>query len=160
MASRRTADLVALGAFFAACFGVAAIGGAVTGGAVDTWYRTLEKPAFNPPDGVFAPVWTVLYAMMAVAGWRVWRSRRAPGRRGALGLFALQLGLNFTWSALFFGLHWIGVALVEIAVLLLAIVATTRAFLRIDRAAGLLLVPYALWVAFATVLNAAIWALN
>lgn len=157
--SRRD-DLIGLAGFLLACFAVAGAAGAVTADSVATWYPTLNKPAFTPPDGVFAPVWTALYAAMAVAGWRVWRKVGFAGGRTALGLFAVQLLLNGAWSFLFFGAHRIGAALVEIVVLWLVIAATTIAFWRIDRIAGLLFVPYLLWVGYATALNAGIWLAN
>lgn len=157
--SRRT-DLLGLAGFLLVTFAVAAAAGAVTADSVATWYPTLNKPAFTPPDWVFAPAWTVLYAAMAVAGWRVWRKAGFAGGRVALALFAVQLLLNGTWSFLFFGAHWTGAALAEIVVLLLVIAATARAFWRIDRIAGLLFVPYLLWVGYATTLNAGIWLAN
>lgn len=153
-------DAAALLGFVVLCFAVAAAGGAVTATSVGTWYAGLAKPAFNPPDWVFGPVWTVLYVMMAVAAWRVWRRRAAPGARPALGAWAVQLALNLSWSFVFFGARMPGAALAEIAALLAAIVATLVLFRRIERLAGALLVPYVAWVAFAAVLNAAIWALN
>ncbi|MDZ3838241.1 MAG: TspO/MBR family protein [Rhodospirillales bacterium] len=158
-ASRRS-DLLGLAGFLLACFAVAAAAGAVTADSVATWYPTLNKPAFTPPDWVFAPAWTVLYAAMAVAGWRVWRKVGFAGGRNALTLFAIQLLLNGVWSFLFFGAHEIGIALIDIVVLLLVIAATTAAFWRIDRIAGLLFVPYLLWVGYATALNAGIWLAN
>ena len=157
--SRRD-DLIGLAGFLLACFAVAGAAGAVTADSVATWYSTLNKPAFTPPDGVFAPVWTALYAAMAVAGWRVWRKVGFAGGRTALGLFAVQLLLNGAWSFLFFGAHRIGAALVEIVVLWLVIAATTIAFWRIDRIAGFLFFPYLLWVGYATALNAGIWLAN
>lgn len=157
--SRRD-DLIGLAGFLVACFAVAGAAGAITAESVATWYQTLNKPAFTPPDAVFAPVWTVLYAAMAVAGWRAWRKVGFTGGRTALRLFAIQLLLNGAWSFLFFGAHLIGVALVEIVILWLVIAATTVAFWRIDRIAGLLFVPYLLWVGYATALNAGIWLAN
>ena len=124
------------------------------------WYAELAKPAWNPPGWVFGPVWTVLYAMMAVAAWRVWLHGGWAKQKAALGLFVVQWALNALWTPLFFGLQQPGWALAEILVLLAAILATLRAFWRVDRSAGLLLLPYAAWVAFATVLNWAIWRLN
>ena len=141
----------------ALCLAVSAVGGAVTATSVGSWYALLAKPAFNPPNWIFAPVWTALYFMMAIAAWRIWRR---GGARWALSLFALQLALNLAWSIVFFGLRAPGAALAEILVLLLAILATTVVFWRSDRVAGMLFVPYAAWVAFAAVLNAAIWQLN
>lgn len=157
--SRRD-DLIGLAGFLLAVFAVAAAAGAVTADSVATWYQTLNRPAFTPPDGLFAPVWTALYAAMAVAGWRVWRKVGFSGGRNALTLFAIQLLLNGAWSFLFFGAQEIGIALVDIVVLLLVIAATTAAFWRIDRIAGVLFLPYLLWVGYATALNAGIWLLN
>ena len=147
-------------AFLVLCLAVAAVGGAATASSVGSWYPTLAKPAFNPPNWIFAPVWTALYFMMAVAGWRVWRRDGLRRARWALTLFALQLALNLAWSILFFGMRSIGAALIEIVLLLLAILATALAFWKRERAAGMLFIPYAAWVAFAAVLNAAIWRLN
>jgi len=147
-------------AFLAPCFAVSALGAAATASSVHTWYRALAKPSFNPPDWVFAPVWTLLFFMMAVAAWRVWRRDGLRRARLAIALFGIQLALNLAWSLLFFGLRSVGAALVEIIVLLFAVAATAALFWRHDRIAGALLIPYAAWVAFATVLNAAIWHLN
>jgi tryptophan-rich sensory protein len=154
----RAANWIALTAFLVACFAVATIGGVVTQASVDTWYPTLAKPAFTPPDWVFGPVWTVLYAMMALAAWLAWR--RIGWQGWALVLFFAQLALNLLWSILFFGLHLVVLALVDIVVLVLLIALTTVAFWRIDRRAGLLLVPYLLWVVYASALNGAIWRMN
>lgn len=121
------------------------------------WYAGLAKPSFNPPNSVFAPVWSVLYLLMGIAAWRAWRQR---GIDAATGLWLAQLVFNAAWSWLFFGRHLLAVALVEIVVLLALIVATTTAFFRCDRAAGWLMVPYVAWVSFATLLNAALWQLN
>lgn len=153
-------DVTGLVLFLALCLAVSALGGAVTSTSVDTWYQALQKPFFNPPDWVFAPVWTTLYVLMAIAGWRVWRCPATEARRAALLLFALQLGLNLLWSVLFFGLQRIDLALVEIVLLLVAIAANTLSFWRIDAAAGALLVPYVIWVGYATALNGALWLLN
>jgi benzodiazapine receptor len=156
----RTRDLAGLGAFVALCLVISAIGGWVTAGSVGTWYRTLEKPDFNPPDWVFAPVWTLLYLMIALAGWRVWRSTGVAGARAGMAAYAAQLALNLAWSFLFFGGRMIGVALAEILLLLALICVNAALFQRIDRLAGWLLAPYAAWVAFACVLNFALWRLN
>jgi tryptophan-rich sensory protein len=153
-------NLIALAGFVALCFAVAAAGGAATATSVETWYAGLAKPAFNPPDWVFGPVWTALYLMIAFAGWRVWRRRGKSGAWLALGVWGLQLFLNLSWSLVFFGARMIGAALAEIVVLLAAILVAAALFWRIDRVAGALLVPYAGWVGFATVLNAALWRLN
>jgi tryptophan-rich sensory protein len=142
------------------CLAVSGIGGAITATSVDTWYQALEKPPFNPPDWVFAPVWTVLYILMGIAAWRVWRRRSVEATGRALAVFALQLGLNLAWSSLFFGLQRIDLALIEIVILLVAIITNTIMFWRIDRPSGVLFVPYAAWVTYATILNASLWRLN
>ena len=152
--------LLALVAFVALCLGVSGIGGIITATSVDGWYQALEKPPFHPPDWVFAPVWTTLYLLMAVSGWRVWRRRGTDVSRYALAVFAAQLGLNLLWSFLFFGLKRIDLALIEVVILLLAIIGNTLLFWRIDKLAGALFVPYVLWVAFAMVLNSSLWLLN
>lgn len=146
--------------FVGLCLAVGALGGWVTAESVRTWYTTIHKPSFTPPNGVFGPVWTALYVLMGVAAWRTWCNARPHQARVPLALFALQLSLNLAWSVVFFGAHWIGSAVVVIVALEIAIVATVLAFRRIDRLAALLLVPYALWVAFAAVLNVAVWRLN
>jgi tryptophan-rich sensory protein len=156
----RGSSLAGLGAFLALCFIIAAIGGYATSTSLDTWYRTLVKPSFNPPDAIFGPVWTVLYLAIAIAGWRLWRAG-AFGRDKRLATsYGLQLALNLAWSLLFFGARMTGAALIDVVLLLASIVATVLLAWRHDRAAALLLVPYGAWVAFATVLNIALWKLN
>ena len=123
-----------------------------------TWYATLAKPTWNPPNWIFGPVWTALYISMAVAAWLVWR--KGGLWQWPLALFAVQLALNAAWSWLFFGFHMPGAAFVEIVALLAAIVATTIAFWPKSMAAGILMLPYLGWVAFASVLNFTIWRLN
>jgi translocator protein len=150
---------LALGLFYLACFLAAGLGSLFTMVSLGSWYAGLAKPPWNPPAWVFGPVWTVLYAMMAVAGWLVWRKGGPAGRR-ALRWFAVQLVLNVGWSAVFFGLQMPGLAFVEIVLLCVAIAATLKTFWRVSRPAGILLVPYLLWVSFAVVLNFAIWRLN
>ena len=156
----RRLDLFGLFVFVALCLLVSAAGGMVTATSVDTWYQALAKPSFNPPDWVFAPVWTTLYFLMGVSGWRVWRRSPSRATRGALALFGLQLFLNFAWSVLFFGFQRIDLALIDIVILFVAIVANMILFWRIEHLATLLLVPYAAWVVFAIVLNVSIWLLN
>ena len=121
------------------------------------WYAELAKPPFNPPNWIFAPVWTLLYIMVAVAGWRTWQ--RGP-RSAAMALWFVQLALNFVWSPVFFGAHRIGGALAVIVALLAAIIAFIVMAWPRDRIAALLFTPYAAWVAFATLLNGALWYLN
>ena len=142
------------------CFSAAAIGGAFTGASVRTWYPELSKPTWSPPDWVFGPVWTILYAMMGISVWLIWRSRGWSGAPLALGLFAIQLVLNAMWSVIFFGAQNPGLAFAEIVCLWLAIVATVIAFWRHSRLAASLLVPYLAWSTFAAVLNYTIWQLN
>ena len=121
------------------------------------WYAELAKPPFNPPNWIFAPVWTLLYIMVAVAGWRTWQ--RGP-RSAAMALWFVQLALNFVWSPVFFGAHRIGGALAVIVALLAAIIAFIVMAWPRDRIAALLFTPCAAWVAFATLLNGALWYLN
>lgn len=121
------------------------------------WYAALEKPAFNPPNWVFAPVWTALYVAIAVAGWRIWRAAKSGL---AMKLWWAQLVLNFLWSPAFFAAHQIALALVIVLAMLAVILAFIAAAWRTDRSAALLFVPYAAWVAFASALNGAVLALN
>jgi len=160
-AGRRKGGRKALAGFVFLCLAVGAVAGFATATNVSTWYATLNKPSFNPPNGVFGPVWTLLYVLMAISAWRVWRSTGPEGpRRAALSAWAAQLALNFAWSFLFFALHAPAAALVEILVLLVVLAITLVLSWRVDRVAGLLLAPYLAWVAFATALNLEIWRLN
>jgi tryptophan-rich sensory protein len=137
------------------------IGSIATVSSVSTWYAELEKPWFNPPSWVFGPVWGLLYTLMGVAAWLVWRKGAAnPLVRTALVLFAVQLVLNALWSWLFFGARLPFVAFVELVVLWAAIIVTTIWFFRVSTPAGVLMIPYILWVSFAAVLNFHIWWLN
>lgn len=136
---------------------------AVVGGlfGTDLWYRRLMKPALNPPDWIFGPVWTILYILMIVAAWTIWRTETYRRSKVlALGIFAGQLVLNAAWSWLFFGLHEPGWALVDILLLDLAVALMILRFWQVSRLAGLLMVPYLLWILFATYLNWAILQLN
>lgn len=153
-----TQNILVLIGFLALTLGVGVFAGLLTEPNVLTWYATLAKPSFNPPNWVFAPVWTILYALMAIAGWRVWRVR--DFHSGALLFWAAQLALNFAWSFVFFGMHAIGLALIEVAILWLMVLLTMLSFFRIDRIAGWLFVPYLAWVSFAAALNGAILQLN
>lgn len=129
--------------------------------AIDSWYRLLEMPTFAPPDYVFGPVWTTLYIMMGVAAYLVWKNGLSSGRvRMALLIFLLQLTLNSAWSIFFFGLQSPQSALLIIGALWLSIVLNIVAFARVSRTAAWLLVPYLLWVSFASYLNYSIWMLN
>ncbi len=140
------------------CFSAAAIGSIATAQNIPTWYATLSKPSWNPPNWIFAPVWTALYISMTVAAWLVWR--QGGLWQWPLALFAVQLVLNATWSWLFFGFHLPGTAFIEVTALFAAIAATTIAFWPKSMMAGVLMLPYLSWVAFAAVLNFTIWRLN
>ena len=142
------------------CFAVAAVGGLATTPNIPNWYAGLAKPSWTPPDWIFGPVWSVLYLSMAIAAWLVWRQAGLAGAALPMALFGIQLLLNTLWSWLFFGLHSPSAALVDIILLWTAIVATTVAFWRRSMVAGILFLPYLVWVSFASVLNLAIWRLN
>lgn len=120
------------------------------------WYAGLVKPSFTPPDWIFAPVWTVLYIFIAVVGWRTYRRRRGT----TMALWWVQLALNFAWSPLFFGLHMVGFALAVIIALFGVVVSISLVARRVDPVSSGLFIPYALWVGYATALNAAIFLMN
>ena len=141
------------------CLGVGALGSAFTASSVAGWYPTLAKPWFTPPSWIFGPVWTVLYVMMGVAAFLVWR-RHDVGRAVALGAFAVQLALNALWSPAFFGLRSVTAGMVVIALLLPAIAVTAALFFRRSKLAGLLMLPYLAWTSFAALLNAALLVMN
>lgn len=147
--------------FVLVCQSAGAVGALTTETGSSSWYAALEKPDFNPPGWVFGPVWTLLYTLMGIAAWRVFR--RGIGVRNvkaALSLFAVQLILNAVWSPVFFGAQRMDIALGIIAALWAVLIATTVLFFRLNRPAGWMLVPYILWVTFATVLNASLLSLN
>lgn len=144
----------------AVCFAAGWIGSLATAPKINTWYAALIKPAWTPQGWIFAPVWSLLYLCMAVAAWLIWRHDGWPKASLPMTLFGLQLLLNAAWSWLFFGLKNPGLAFYDILALWAAIAATTVAFWGRSRAAGLLFIPYLLWVSFAAVLNCAIWRLN
>jgi tryptophan-rich sensory protein len=154
------AQWFALAGFLILCFAAATLGSMLTAQSVGGWYNNLAKPSWNPPKGVFAPVWTALYTAMAFSAWLVWRRRGFRGASGALGLFLLQLVLNVAWSGLFFGLRSPFLGFIDIVLLWFAILATLIAFSRINTLAGILFVPYLAWVSYAAALNFAIWRLN
>ncbi|HRS95541.1 MAG TPA: tryptophan-rich sensory protein [Candidatus Latescibacteria bacterium] len=143
--------------FLIVVFSVSVIGGLFTASSVGTWYEGLAKPSWRPPNWLFGPVWTLLYAMMAVSAWLVWKK---AGFGPALLMFAVQLLINGIWSPVFFGAQSLGGGLVVIVALWFAIVGTIAMFWPVSLAAALLLLPYLAWVSFATVLNAAIWRMN
>ncbi len=141
--------------------GAGLLGSVFSFSAIPTWYTTLVRPAIAPPNWVFGPVWTTLFAMMGIAACLVWQQRkRRKDVRRALFLFALQFVLNVLWSAIFFGMQNIGMAFGEVLLLWVAIAATIFAFAKISRPAAWLMVPYLLWVSFAAVLNYTFWMTN
>ena len=152
-------QIVGLLAWLGVSFVAAAIGAAASIHA-DTFYAQLVRPDWAPPAWLFGPVWTVLYALMGVAAWLVWRVHGFRAASVALGLFLAQLAVNALWSWLFFGWHRGALSFADIVLLWTLIVATMIAFWRVKPLAGALLVPYLLWVSFAAALNYAIWQLN
>ncbi len=137
------------------------LSGFITASSIEGWYETLTPPPGTPPNGIFGPVWTLLYLAMGTAVALVWHQASAgPAKRHALILFAVQFALNLAWTPVFFGAHRIPLALAVIVTLLAAIAMTIRRFLPLHRAAAALLVPYLLWVAYATYLNAGFLVLN
>jgi translocator protein len=151
---------VSLVPFVVVCFTAAGIGSLFTSNSVNTWYTQLRKPEWTPPNWIFGPAWTTLYLMMAISAWLVWRSSDSYSARFALALFAIQLVLNTMWSIVFFGLHEVGPAFGEILLLWMMIIATAVAFLPFSLLAAWLLIPYIVWVAFASYLNFRIWQMN
>lgn len=152
-------EWLVLALFLVICLGTAGVGALLTNLSVGDWYAALAKPSWNPPNWVFGPVWTALYCVMALAAWLVWRSEGWDSRF-SLFLFGVQLCLNVAWSGLFFGLRDPGLAVAEIVLLWLAILATIVVFWRTSATAAVLLMPYLAWVSFATILNATIWRMN
>ncbi len=150
-------SLLVLAGFIGACF-VAASSGSIF--RPDDWYRSIAKPGWTPRDWVFPVVWTPLYLLIAVSGWLVWREAGFTGAAVPLTVWVVQLVLNGLWSAVFFGLRRLGLAVLESAALWLSIAATIALFWPISPVAGLLLLPYLLWVTIATVLTVSIWRLN
>lgn len=155
----RRHDIAGLGVALALSLGTAVIG-ALASVQASTFYAQLAQPAWAPPAWLFGPVWSVLYVMMGVAAWLVWRSAGAPHTRTALSLYIAQLAANALWSWLFFAWHLGALAVIDILVLWMLILATLIAFWRINRLAGVLLAPYLLWVSLAAALNYVTWQLN
>lgn len=139
---------------------IAGATGAIASSNAPSFYQDLTRPGWAPPASVFGPVWTVLYALMAIAAWLVWRERGFSGARGALTLFIVQLVANALWTWLFFGWQLGGLAFADIILLWLLIVATIVAFRKTSGLAALLLLPYLAWVSYAAALNYAIWRMN
>ena len=152
--------MVSLIVFIIFSFLAAALGSVLTNRTLKTWYQTIKKPSWNPPSKVFAPVWTILYIMMAVAGWMVWERLPHKTFSWPMILFFIQLVLNALWSGIFFALRSPGWAFLEIILLWAFIVLTMISFWTVYWIAGVLFLPYFLWVSFAAFLNFTIWRLN
>ena len=139
-------------------YAAAFLGSLVTTPSIANWYATLNKPSFNPPNYLFGPVWTLLFTLMAISAYLVWRKQKKI--TAELKIYGVQLGLNFLWSYLFFGLQRPGLALFEILLLWIFIALTITKFYKVDKLAAYLLIPYILWVSFAAFLNYSIVILN
>ena len=153
----RARNILALAICLVSCYAAAALGGLASADVTEGWYAELERPSWTPPSWLFGPVWTALYGMMAVAAWLIWLG---PRPAAALVAFGVQLALNAAWTPLFFGLHRIDLALADIGLLWLVLALTTVMFFKRRAVAGVLLLPYLLWVSFATYLNYSIATLN
>lgn len=151
---------VSLILFFLLCFGVAFAGSLATKTSVDTWYRELDKPSWTPPSWVFAPAWTVLYALIAVSGWLVYEAKRDFRRKRCLYWYGAQLFFNFIWSFLFFYFRSPLLGSIDIAALLVAIGGYMAVSWNLSKTAFLLFVPYLIWVLYAASLNFSIFAFN
>lgn len=157
----KSTDILKLGVSVAVAQSAGVIGSLFTVPAIPAWYAGLAKPALAPPNWIFAPVWTTLFLLMGIAAFLVWKKGLEKKEvRVGLALFLIQLVLNALWSAVFFGLRNPGAALIEIAFLWTAILATMVVFIKVSRTAAVLLLPYLAWVTFASYLNCAIWSLN
>jgi translocator protein len=154
-----TSTLISLSAWILGT-STAAVSGAVTAKAAQSFYGQLDKARWAPPDWLFGPAWSVLYVTMAIAAWRVWRAHGFDGARGELILYAVQLALNAAWSWFFFVRRSGRLATIEVSLLLTSVISTMVAFFLRDTIAGLLFVPYVLWVSFATALTVSVWRRN
>ena len=157
MVSRRTNDLLGLLFWLLVTFGVAYIASQFEPGQ---WYGTISKPSWTPPGWIFGPVWGLLYLAMSISAWLVWRKAGRVSMSAPIGFYVSQLIVNGLWSWFFFGRQWIGVALIDLILLVILVAVTLVLFLRTDRRAGFLLIPYFLWICFAMALNFQIWRLN
>lgn len=143
------------------CLAIGGVSGYLTSNEIPTWYMTLNKPSFNPPNWIFAPVWTTLYILMGISFWLVWKSSTEEAvKNRAMVFFIIQLVLNFFWSIIFFSFHQLGFAMIEIVLMWIFILFSIISFYPISKAASYLLIPYICWVSFASVLNFAVWRLN
>ena len=136
------------------------LGGYFTFISVENWYQTLNKPSFNPPDWIFGPVWTTLYILMGISVWLVWKTEPSKTRTIRIRIFCLQLFFNVFWTYLFFGIQRIDLGLIEIFFLIFLITTNIIYFLKTNKIAGYLLIPYLIWVLYASILNYNIWILN
>jgi tryptophan-rich sensory protein len=153
-------EAAALAVSLLLCLAAAGVSSRFTTPQIKGWYAALRKPSWTPPNWLFGPVWLMLYLGMAVSAWLIWREQGLSGAAFPLLMFAVQLVLNMAWSGLFFRLHHPGAAFVEIMLLWLAIAVTILMFWPINALAGWLMVPYVLWVTFASALNFRIWRMN
>ena len=161
MGSSRLREVLRLVVSIVVCQLAGGLGAIFTTPAIPTWYASLEKPAFQPPNWLFFPVWTTLYTLMGIAAFLVWRKGLHERRvRVALGIFVIQLVLNTAWTIIFFGLYSLFGAVIAIVFLWIAILINIVTFWRISKVAGALLIPYILWVSFAGILNISVWMLN
>jgi tryptophan-rich sensory protein len=161
MEQRKMNNILKLVTSIIICLFAGFIGSIFTSPSIPTWYATLTKPSFNPPDWIFAPVWTTLFVLMGISLYLVWnRGLQDKKVKISLFIFGLQLVLNVLWSFLFFGLHSPFYAFLEIIILWIAIVLMIVNFFKVSRTAGLLLLPYIFWVSFAAILDFSIWRLN
>lgn len=151
-------DALALFASIGLALALGGVGGVATAKSIPTWYGTIKKPSWNPPNWIFGPVWTLLYILMGTAAWLVWK--KVGFETTWVAVYALQLALNTAWSFIFFSMQRPGLAFAEILAMWAAIVATTVIFWQINPIAGYLFLPYLAWVTFASVLNGTIWRLN
>ena len=151
---------LALAGWLLVCFAIGGLSSIFPAKNIPTWYAALVKPPLNPPNQLFGPVWTVLYALMGIAAWIVWKTRPSPCRRRGLRLFCVQLALNFLWTWIFFSRHQPLTAFADIVALWIAILLTALTFRKMSHTAAWMLVPYLAWVTFAGYLNFAIWRLN
>lgn len=153
----RTKDLLGLAFWLLLTFGVAYLSSQFEPGE---WYKTISKPSWTPPGWVFGPVWSLLYLSMGISAWLVWRKRASGAVKLPLSIYLVQLIVNGLWFWFFFGRQMIGAALIDLLILVFVVSINLVLFLRVDRKAGVLLVPYLLWISFAAVLNFQIWRLN
>jgi translocator protein len=142
------------------CLLVGGISGGLTASSIPTWYLTINKPSWNPPNWIFGPVWTMLYVFMGIALARLWDSPSSAVKTTAIVLFGAQLVLNFMWSVIFFNWHTMGIAFAEIILLWGVLLTCIFTFAKIDNTSAWLFVPYISWVSFASILNFAVWQLN